>query len=201
MLSGSGLTTGTFKLIDYTGSIGGAGFNGLTFTTPIPRIIASLVNNTTDQSVDLTLSGLDKPKWTGATNTSWDIDNGTGNGTANWKEVASGNVTRYRETASGNDSVLFDDSAPANATTVNLTTTLSPSGVAVNTSTRTYVFTGAGKLTGAGGLLKQGSADFYLANTGGMITADRPPLAPVFLGNGGRRRTTGHRVPRGQCFD
>jgi autotransporter-associated beta strand protein len=187
VLSGSGLTTGTFKLIDYTGSIGGAGFNGLTFTTPIPRIIASLVNNTTDQSVDLTISGLDKPKWTGAINTAWNIDDGTGTGTANWKEVASSNVTRYRETASGNDSVLFDDTAPVNATTVNLTTTLSPSGVAVNTSSRTYTFTGVGKLTGAGGLLKQGSAEFYLANTGGNDYSGTTTISggSLLLGNGG----------------
>lgn len=184
-LSGSGLTTGTFKLIDYTGAIGGTGFNGLSFSTDIPRIIASLVNNTAGTSVDLNISGIDKPKWTGAVNANWDIDNGTGTGTPNWREVISGNVTRYLQVPSGSDSVIFDDSATG-PTAVNLTTTLTPSGVLVNNSVKTYSFTGPGKLSGATGIVKQGSGAFYLANTGGndYTGATLIEAGSLFVGNG-----------------
>src|SRR5262249_35051550 len=76
------------------------------------------------------------------------------------------NATRYLQFGATVDSVLFDDSATG-ATTINLTTSLSPNSVTVNNSALTYTFTGAGKLTGSTGLLKEGTGTLILSNTGG----------------------------------
>ena len=164
-LNGIGLSVGTFTLVDYDGTIGGTtGFAGLTLT-PIPRLGAMLVQNNANSSVDLQITNIDFPKWTGAISANWDIDNGTGTGTQNWRETTSGLVTRYVESPTMRDQALFDDSATG-STSVNLTTTISPAGVTVNNSTKTYSFVGPGKLSGSTPLLKQGSGTLILANTG-----------------------------------
>lgn len=163
-IAGSNLSVGQFALLDYT-TING--FNSFSLGTLPPRILASLVNNTTDSSVDLNVTGFDVPKWTGAMNGNWDIDTtGTGGaGTANWKEVSSGNTTRYLQGSAGMDTVLFDDSATG-VTTINLAAALSPSGFTVNNNMKAYAFTGSGKLSGATGLIKSGSGTLTIANMG-----------------------------------
>jgi autotransporter-associated beta strand protein len=162
---GSNLTNGTFTLLDYTGTIGGGGFAGLSLTLP-PRVFGSLVNNTGNSSVDVTITGQDTPKWTGAVNGNWDIDNGAGGGTSNWREVVSGNTTKYLQPATGGDKVLFDDTATG-ATNVNLTTTLLPTDVVVNNTTKNYTFSGTGKISGTTKLTKSGTGTLVLTNTGG----------------------------------
>ena len=163
-LSGTNFTLNSaFPLISY-GTIGGLGFNALNLVLP-PRVSGALINNIGNNTIDARLTNIDLPRWTGAVSGNWDIDNGTGTGTTNWREVASGTATRYLETASGNDTVRFDDLATG-TTTVNLTTTLKPNQVIVENSTVDYTFTGAGKISGNGGLTKSGSRKLILANTG-----------------------------------
>ncbi|MHA3774044.1 autotransporter-associated beta strand repeat-containing protein [Verrucomicrobiota bacterium sgz303538] len=166
-VSGTNLSIGTIKLVSY-GTLSGAGFGALSLGSLPTRTTATLVNNTSGSSVDLNITAFDYPRWTGASSNVWDVDDGTGSGTANWKEVNSGNVTRYLQGAGGNDSALFDDTAAADKTTVNLTSTLTPASVLVNnTSARTYTFQGSGKLSGATSITKQGSGMLIIANTGG----------------------------------
>lgn len=158
-IAGTNLPTNTaIKLLDYA-EIGGDGFAALTLALPV-RATGSLVDNTVDGRVDLLLTAFDFPRWTGATDGNWNLI------TQNWREVNSGNATAYLEGFSGNDSVLFDDNATG-TTNVNLTAPLSPSSVTVNNTTKDYVFSGPGKLTGATGLLKQGTGKLTLVNTGG----------------------------------
>jgi autotransporter-associated beta strand protein len=156
-------TPGTFSLIDYTGAIGGAGFAGLTLQLPL-RVAGNLVNNSVNTSVDVTILGTDTPKWNGNINTNWDIDNGTGTGTANWRGSLSGAATRYLQGSAGTDQVIFDDTATGSGT-VNLTTTLTPVAVSVNNAAKTYTFTGPGKLAGTGSLTKEGTGTLVLANS------------------------------------
>ena len=165
-ISGANLANGTFPLLDYAGAIGGVGLAGLNVVLP-PRVVGSLVNNAGSTRLDINITGKDFPKWTGATNGSWDIDNGQGGGTINWREVTSGNVTKYLQNANGSDSVLFDDTANPAGTTVNLTTLLQPTAVTVNNSALNFTFGGVGKLSGSTGLAKSGTGTLILSNTGG----------------------------------
>jgi autotransporter-associated beta strand protein len=161
---GTGLTVGTFPLLGYTGTIGGLGFGGLSPVLP-PRVLGSLVNDTGNSRVNVTITGFDTPKWTGAIDGKWDIDNGTGTGTQNWREINSGNVTRYIQNAGGSDSVRFDDTATG-TTTVQLTADLTPNDVVVDNTTKDYIFTGAGRFTGTRGLTKSGTGALRIRNTG-----------------------------------
>ena len=167
-ISGTGLSVGEFDLITYVGSLGGVGFSGLTLGTLPARVTANLVDAAS--KVRLNISAFDVPKWTGAGGENWDINDGadptTGTGTVSWKEANSGLATRYLQTGSTIDSVLFDDSA-AGSTSVNLTAILTPTTATVNNNTKTYTFTGAGKLSGGTSLLKQGPGTLVIANTGG----------------------------------
>lgn len=164
-ISGTGLSIGTFDLINYVGSIGGSGFAGLALGNTPARVTANLVDS--PGKVQLAITAFDIPKWTGAISGDWDVndepDPTTGIGTVNWKEANSGNPTRYLQFGTTVDSVLFDDSATG-TTTVNLTTSLSPNSVTVNNSLLTYTFTGSGRLTGAMNLLKTGTGTLILAN-------------------------------------
>jgi autotransporter-associated beta strand protein len=164
-ITGTGLGPGTFSLLDYSAPLGGVGFNGLTLRLP-PRVTGNLVNNAANTSIDVAITGQDFPKWTGAVNGNWDIDDGAGSGTMNWKEITSGNATGYLENANGADAVLFDDSATGTST-VNLTRALAPRAITVNASLLDYVFEAIGKLTGAATLTKSGTRKLTIRNTGG----------------------------------
>ncbi|MHA3775168.1 beta strand repeat-containing protein [Verrucomicrobiota bacterium sgz303538] len=159
---GSNLTTGTFPAIGYS-TLGGAGFAGLTLALPF-RVAGSLVNN--PNSIDVKITGNAKPVWRGGVNGNWDIDstaNG-GAGTANWLATAGPN-TYVESPTVGSDAVVFDDTATG-TTNVNLTTTLTPSAVAVNNSARNYTLSGSGRLTGTALLTKSGTGTLTIANTG-----------------------------------
>ena len=161
---GSNLTAGTFTLLDYTGSIGGTGYAGLSLALPF-RVGGSLVDNSGNTSVDVTISGAETAKWQGNTNGDWDIDPDGGNtaGTFNWKTSLLSTSTRYAQGATNTDSATFDDTATG-TTTVNLTTTLTPLGTTVNNTTLNYTFGGAGKLSGTTGLTKQGNGKLTLVS-------------------------------------
>ncbi len=168
-ISGTGLSVGTFTLISYNGSIGGAGFGGLTLGSLPARVTASLVNNSAASNVQLNVSAFDVPKWTGAISSDWDINDGpdptTGAGTVNWKETTSGNATRYLQFNGVIDSVRFDDSATG-STNVNLTAQLTPNSILVNNTSKDYTFSGTGYLSGTTTLLKQGTGRLIIANSG-----------------------------------
>lgn len=164
--SAAPLSIGQFALIDYTGTIGGAGFAGLSLGALPARVTANLVDDIANTRVLLNVTAFDIPRWTGAIDSNWDLDDGTGTGTQNWKELNSGLVTKYLQGPVGTDSVIFDDTAAATATNVNLVTVLTPATVTVNNSALTYTFSGTGSLSGAAALIKQGTNTLIIANTG-----------------------------------
>lgn len=157
------LGTGTFALIGYTTETGSS---NLSIGVLPARVLASLMDSGT--SVNLNVSAFDIPKWTGATNNNWDIGTtATSGGTVNWVTVTTGSTTRYLQgVTTGTDSVLFDDSAGAAHSTVNLTTTLTPISLTASNSAFNYVFTGTGKLSGGTNITKTGSAALIIDNTG-----------------------------------
>ena len=164
-VAGTGLSVGQFALIDYTGVIGGSGIGGLWLGQLPARVTANLLDDTVNTRVLLNITAFDVPKWTGALSNQWDINDGTGTGTLNWREVNSGLETRYLQGGGGTDSVLFDDTAGV-PLDVNLTATLTPATVTVTTSTNAFVFGGAGKLSGSTSVIKNGSAKLTFAELG-----------------------------------
>src|SRR4030095_3472635 len=109
------------------------------------RVVGNLLNN--PGSVDVDILGVDTPTWNGNISNAWDIDNGTGTGTANWKGPVSNNALRYLQGAGGTDKVIFNDAATG-GTIVNLTATLTPISVTVDNTEKNYTFIGTGKLSG-----------------------------------------------------
>ena len=91
--------------------------------------------------------------WNGTPTGDWNISTG------NWLYL--GTPTAYAQ----NDFVTFDDTA-SGTSTVNLTSGLTPATITVSNTTKNYTFNGAGSLDGAASLVKVGSGQLTLANTG-----------------------------------
>lgn len=167
-LKGYNFTTGPLTLVKYT-TLGGAGFAGLDRQLPY-RVAGTLVDNTTNSSVDLNITSAEHAVWNGNVNGDWDVDPdaaGTA-GTLNWKTSVGNVATRYAQGPDNTDQVTFNDAA-AGTTTVNLTTTLTPSHVLVdNSGAKTYTFSGSGKLSGETALVKD--------NTGRLVVATTAPF-------------------------
>ena len=166
-ITASGLSVGEFPLLAYTGAVGGTG--SLSLGTLPARVTASLDTTSIAQEILLDVTGFDIPRWTGLVNGNWDIDDGSGTvGALNWKLSNNSATGYYQGGTVGTDSVLFDDGATGTRT-VNLTTILTPNAITVNNSGGSgniYTFSGAGKLSGAATLTKQGTGTLILANTG-----------------------------------
>jgi hypothetical protein len=97
---------GQFPLIKY-GTKSGAGsfvIGALPF-----GVVASIVNNTANNSIDINITSVNLPRWDGQAGGNWDIGV-----TANWVNIGNGSPTFYGQ---GN-AVLFDDNA-AGTTTAN----------------------------------------------------------------------------------
>ncbi|NBW96543.1 MAG: hypothetical protein EBR28_07375, partial [Planctomycetia bacterium] len=136
------------------------------------RVSATLVD-TGSASINVGTVQNNVPKWTGAVDGVWNVDtSGTGgSGTLNWKETNSGVTTRYIQASSGTDAVVFDDSATG-GTSITLSGTVQPVGLAFTNATKNYSITGAGSITGMAGITKSGTGAVTLATantfTGGV---------------------------------
>lgn len=147
---------GTYTLVDYSGSLQGAGFGAFVLGNVPGRATASLVDNTANSSVDLTLSGpFDPLTWTAAVSTNWDI--GT---TVNW--TLSTGTSAYAE----GDIVNFDDTAATGA--VGIVTAVSPAQLTVSNNALAYTFAGAG-INGGGDFIKQGAGTVTVINANGYL--------------------------------
>jgi hypothetical protein len=78
-----------------------------------PRVIGSLANDAGATILNVTVTGQDKPSWSGATDGNWDIDDGGGTGTLNWKENHQRRTHPLHPDGDTSDTVLFDDGRPA----------------------------------------------------------------------------------------
>jgi fibronectin-binding autotransporter adhesin len=158
-ISGSNLSPGTIKLIEYTDWDDEATqFANLSLGLPT-RVVANLVNNTAGSSVDLEIISVSTNKWSGATNSDWDIDT-----TLNWALAPGNTPSKYLQTGVPGEPVTFDDTATGTKT-VNLTTALSPAAISVDTAL-TYTFTGPGSISGPTGITKRGGGSLVIQNSG-----------------------------------
>ena len=161
--------TATIPLITYVnGSDPGLG-NLVLGSVPYGYTGGSLYDDTVNYSIDLIITAPPTLTWVGAVgstlNSNWDA------GTLDWQ--TNGTPLAYADP----DYVVFDDTA--SNSTVKLTTTLSPSGVIVTNNVLNYVFSSSGKISGTGGLVKQGSATLTLDNSGGNNFS-----GPITIGGG-----------------
>ena len=155
------LAPGDYPLIDHTnaGNILGVGASAFQLA-PLGRgVVAEIVDE--DGILTLHVTAVNPLLWTGTnSNSLWDI-----NTTTNW--TLSGVSNTYQE----NDNVLFTDTATR--TGVNLNSTVNPSNVRFNNSTKDYTLSGTGSIAGAtAGLTKEGSRKLTVttANTYGGTT-------------------------------
>lgn len=151
-------------LVDYTGSIGGAGFAGLSVALPF-RVSGTLQDDTVNTAVNLINVEGDTLKWQGNLSGTWDIDTTNGGvlGTANWKTSALPGGARYVQAGAGLvDSPVFDDSATG-STSITLNSTVSPVAITFSNSSLAYSISGSGSIAGTTSVVKGGSAALTLA--------------------------------------
>lgn len=152
--SGSGLTPGLVKLIDYTSSGNRSGGGVFVLGTLAPGLQATLIDGPNDVSLNVTLS-VQSLIWTVGTG-DWQT-----NGLANWNSGAG----TYLEYPSGvGDVANFTDAAGV-FYTVNLTSDVKPALANVNITNAAVTFSGAGRIVGTNGLTKSGTGILSLANT------------------------------------
>lgn len=162
-------STGTYRLLDYDGTIGGAGSGAfaLSGVATYPHMTAAL-DFTTAGQVNLVVSAVDSLIWTGQASSAWDVDT-----TANFalSSAPSSGSTFYQ-----GDAVTFGDThdvgAPAtpvsNATITGGAVTIG--NLTFNNSAVNYSVANA--LGGAGGITKSGTGELTLsgANTYAGVT-------------------------------
>ena len=174
-LSGS-LGIGTYKLFT-CGSVSGALANLQLSGSPGTGLKAVL--NVTGTEVDLvvTLAGAQFTwKGDGIAN-NWDYT------TANW--ITNAVATLFAD----GDFVVFDDTGSASPA-VNLTASVSPGGITVN-STQNYTFSGGGSLAGSGSLTKSGTGALILSTVNGYSGVTVISQGTVQLGDGSNTGTVG----------
>jgi fibronectin-binding autotransporter adhesin len=156
-------TAGTYNVIQY-GSISGSGSISTAF-----RGSANLGPTTGTITIGEGIA----IKWTGAANTSWDVNN-----SVNWQDgTANPETFRYL------DSVTFD-SVGAAQPNVAITGDVRPGSVIVNEETVDYTLGGAGFISGSGSLTKSGAAALIL-NTANTFTGNVAINAgTIRIGNG-----------------
>jgi autotransporter-associated beta strand protein len=149
----SAITPGTYRLIQYGGTIGGAGYNfALGAAGTYPHMTATVVNNSANKRVDLQVTAVDTLIWTGATNGTWDL-----NTTPNFKLASDNTAAPFFQS----DSVTFDDTGTNK--TITTAGSIRIGNLTFNNSTgNDYAVTGV--LAGPGGVTKTNSGTTTLAS-------------------------------------
>ncbi len=163
-VSAGTLTLGTYDLIQY-GTLAGGGVSGFTLGS------ATLGNNETASLGTVTTNGVNDVVLivTGSVDQFTGV-NGTDFSTAadmNFRSTTTGAAVNF---ANG-DLVLFDDTAKANSTTLNLGTAVAPASTTFNNSSLAYSInsTGGFGIGGTGTLVKNGTAALTI-NTSNTYT-------------------------------
>ena len=143
----------TFPLIHYS-TLNGTVAGNFTLTYPA-GYVASLVDNSAQQRIDLSISPsviITPLVWTGAMNGDWDLT------TSNW--TSAGALATYTDASA----TVFDDTASNNL--VNLTTAVAPASMTMSNSVLNYTFTGSGSIVGTNSLTLKGSQTTIWDNSG-----------------------------------
>ncbi len=167
---------GQFPVIAFGSQVGSGAYTLGTLPTGVTAEIVTTAN-----SIDILITALASRTWnglaSGVPSGTWDV--GT---TANWVIPPSDPAT-----FSNGDEAVFDDSA-LGTTDVVLNTSVNPNGMIFDNSLLPYSIGGTGAITGAGGLVKKGTADTTISTantfTGGVRIEAGRLVVPV-MGNGG----------------
>lgn len=157
-VGGSVPALGTYTLINYEGALGG-GFGAFKLGTLPPRILGNLVDNAGSTSIDLNVTGIDFPVWSGALSGEWST--ATLANPKNWK--LNSNASTATDYISG-DNVRFDDTATGTTDLV-INSNVTPTSMIFDHSARAYSVTGTAGIAGTIGLVKNGSGTLTISNT------------------------------------
>ena len=175
-LSGStALASGTYKLIDYS-TLSGSGTLPTGSFSIGNRSTGTIVNNTVDTSIDLTVTN-DTLKWTGLDSGSWVV--GSTGSNRNWKLGGAGTATDYLD----DDQVLFDDTAAGTKAIVINSSSVLPSLTAFHTATSSYSLSGTGGIA-SGSLVKSGTGSVTITTANTYTGATTINAGSLLLGDG-----------------
>ena len=186
-LNGAAPALGQYRVIGYSGSIGGtgAGFAAFKLGSLPNRVIANLVNNTANHSIDINVSGVDSLLWSGSQSTEWSTN--VIPGAKNWV-LNSNHITAADFLV--NDSVVFDDTATT--TTVDISTgNISPAGVTFSNNSLHYTLTGGNAIADGGSpvsLVKTGNGILTVSNSNsftGTVALNGGTVEAATIGNSG----------------
>jgi fibronectin-binding autotransporter adhesin len=159
-IASNSLAIGTYTLVDYTGVL--TGFSSFGIGALPPRVLAGLVDNAANTSIDLSVTGVDFPVWTGAASGAWTTN--TIGAPKNWKESASLNATDFINT----DRVLFDDTATGTTTVAITDADVTVSGLSFNNSALDYTLDGPFGVAGSVNLDKAGTGKLTINSTNSL---------------------------------
>ena len=157
---------GLHTLIDYSGTpLTNPQFLTFAQGAMFSRIQASLVNNMVDTKLELNVTGINYPIWSGSVSTEWSLN--TIGGTKNWTLSGGGGPTDFI----ANDRVVFDNSATNAAPIVDISVAnVSPVSVEV-TGSKNYTFNGTAGIAGATTLLNNGTGTLTINNSNSFTGA------------------------------
>jgi fibronectin-binding autotransporter adhesin len=162
------VSNGTYRLINYSGTLQGAG----SFVLVPPGIRQSFaLDTTTPGQVNLVITGSSTPTnlvWAGTAGNIWDIRS-----TPNWNAGA--------EMFYNRDQVTFDDTGVAGQ--VNVAVPVQPGTVTVDNTANAYTL-GGSAITSPGLLAKRGANLLVLANNGNSFSAIDIAGGTLSLGDG-----------------
>lgn len=130
-------------------------YGGYIDYTTTPGVVDFVLTSGPPSARVLTWSGLNG----GSPDGDWDVAS-----TPDW--LTNGVATVYNQF----DLANFNDIASPAQTNINLTTTLTPYNLTVSNTASVYTFGGAGNLSGATGLTKQGTGALIIDNSGNTYT-------------------------------
>jgi autotransporter-associated beta strand protein len=150
---------GTYPLVSYGSTIAGTGTSGFALGTLPPRVTGHLDFVTAPNTIDLVVTGLDFPVWSGALSSEWSTN--TLAAPKNW--VLHSNAATTTDYLEG-DNVLFDDTATGTTTVDVSVANVSPGSVAFNNAGKSYTITGSKSIAGSGALTKSGAGSLTITN-------------------------------------
>jgi len=154
-------------------------------------VVIGNANGTTNSTVAaLTISVPSNLKWASSGSQTWDVDS-----TANWLNLSNSATTVFNQ----GDSVLFDDT-PSVPTTINVSGTVYPSQITVNSSANAFTLQ-SGTFGGSGSLLKEGTSTLTVTCNSGLSGTATVGGGLLYAGNNCLQSIAGITVSNGATLD